>query len=103
VQRIRPAVATKEMDRALDGMNMSRWDKFGTKFDRWMQGHKYNSKPGWKIISAISNQLGGKLKYEMAENVFEELSHSIEAFKGLNYDNIGELGIKLKIKQQAVI
>ena len=38
VQRIHPAVATVEMDRALDGMEMSRWDKFGTEYDRWMQG-----------------------------------------------------------------
>ena len=99
VQRIRPAVATEEMDRALDGMNMSRWDKFGTKFDRWMQGHKYNSKPSWKIISSISNQLGGKTKYEMAEDVFADISRSIDAFKGLDYDVIGELGVQLKIKQ----
>ncbi len=98
-QRIRPAVATEEMDRALDGMNMSRWDKFGTKFDRWMQGHKFNAKPSWKIISEISNQLGGKTKYEMAEDVFADISRSIDAFKGLDYDVIGELGVQLKIKQ----
>ena len=35
VQRIRPAVETEELDRAIDGMSMSRLDKFGTKFDRW--------------------------------------------------------------------
>jgi NADH-quinone oxidoreductase subunit G len=103
VQRIRPAVATEEMDRALDGMNMSRWDKFGTKFDRWMQGHRYNSKPGWKIIALLANQLGGKIKYEMAEDVFADISHSIEEFKGLDYDVIGELGVQLKIKKNAIV
>ena len=40
LQRIRPAVATSELDRALDGMNMSRLDKFGTKFDSWASGKK---------------------------------------------------------------
>jgi NADH-quinone oxidoreductase subunit G len=95
VQRIRPAVAAEEMDRALDGMNMSRWDKFGTKFDRWNQGKKYNSKPAWKIISAVSNQLGGKMKYEMAEEVFTDISRSVNEFKNLDYDKIGELGIQV--------
>lgn len=103
VQRIRPAVATEEMDRALDGMNMSRWDKFGTKFDRWMQGTKHNSKPGWKILSQISNALGGKTKYEMAEDVFAEIAGSVDGFKGLDYDSIGEQGAQLKIKQEVKV
>ncbi|MBI1939713.1 MAG: molybdopterin-dependent oxidoreductase [Ignavibacteriales bacterium] len=103
VQRIRPAVATEEMERALDGMNMSRWDKFGTKFDRWMQGTKHNSKPSWKILSQISNVLGGKTKYEMAEDVFAEIAGSVDAFKGLDYDSIGEQGAKLKIKQEVKV
>ena len=97
VQRIRPAVSLDEMDRALDGMNMSRWDKFGTKFDRWNQGRKHDAKPSWKILAQLSSHLGGKIKYEMAEEVFEEISNSIDAFKGLDYDMIGELGVQLKI------
>lgn len=96
VQRIRPAIATVELDRALDGMSMSRWDKFGTPFDRWMQGHKYDAKPSWKILTLLSTKLGGKMKYEMAEDVFEDITNSIEAFKDLDYDKIGEMGIQLK-------
>ncbi len=103
VQRIRPAVATSEMDRALDGMEMSRWDKFGTNFDRWMQGHKYDAKPGWKIFLALSSHLGLKLKYEMAENIFAEIGNRIDAFKGLDYDNVGEHGAQLKIKETATV
>lgn len=99
VQRISPAVSLQEMDRALDGMNMSRWDKFGTKFDRWNQGHKYDAKPSWKIISMIASHLGIKLKYDMAEEVFEEIANTIDAFKGLDYDVIGELGAQIKIKE----
>ena len=101
IQRVRPAVATEEMDRALDGMEMSRWDKFGTKFDRWMQGHKYDAKPSWKIFTILSSLLNGKMKYEMAEEIFSDIANSIEAFKGLDYDKIGESGIQLKIKQAA--
>lgn len=99
VQRIHPAVATVEMDRALDGMEMSRWDKFGTEYDRWMQGLKFDSHAGWKIFTMLSVHLNGKMKYEMAEDVFTDLSHSVENFKGLDYDVIGELGVHLKVKQ----
>jgi NADH-quinone oxidoreductase subunit G len=97
VQRIRPAVATEELDRALDGMNMSRWDKFGTKFDRWMQGKKYDAKPSWKIFALLDNYSNNKIKYKMAEEVFEDLAKTNDAFKGLDYDVIGELGVQLKI------
>ena len=103
VQRIRPAVSTVEMDRALDGMNMSRWDKFGTQFDRWMQGHKYDAKPGWKILSLISSQMNLKMKYEMAEDVFADIAKSIEEFNSLDYDVIGELGSQIKIKKTVAV
>jgi NADH-quinone oxidoreductase subunit G len=99
VQRIHPAVATEEMDRALDGMEMSRWDKFGTQYDRWMQGIKYDAKPSWKIFTLLCAHLGFKMKFEMAEDVFVELAHSNENFKGLDYDIIGELGAQIKTKQ----
>ncbi len=102
VQRIRPAVATAEMDRALDGMEMSKWDKFGTKFDRWMQGEKKDAKPTWRIITQIGEQLGMKFKYEMAENVFDEMSGAIKEFAGTDYDKIGSEGLKLKSEKIAV-
>jgi NADH-quinone oxidoreductase subunit G len=100
IQRIKPAVITEEMDRAIDGMNMSRWDKFGTKFDRWNQGKKYNSRPAWKILAAIGNEFGIKNKFDLAENVFSEISSSIPCFKGVDYDSIGEQGITLNIKEK---
>ncbi|NWG28682.1 MAG: molybdopterin-dependent oxidoreductase [Ignavibacteriaceae bacterium] len=96
VQRIRPAVAVVELDRALDGMNMSRLDKFGTKWDRWASGKKIDALPTWKILSSIAKAMGGKLKYNMSEEVFAEMTNSIDAFKGLDYDIIGELGAKIK-------
>jgi len=102
VQRIRPAVATAEMDRALDGMEMSRWDKFGTKFDRWMQGEKIDAKPGWKIISLIGDQLGYKMKYDMAENVFAEIASAVKEFSGIDYDTIGTEGAKINSEKQTV-
>ena len=96
VQRIRPAISVVEHDRALDGMSMSRLDKFGTKWDRWASGKKINALPTWKILSLVSKALGSKLKFNMAEEVFTEMANTLEAFKGLDYDVIGELGSKIK-------
>jgi NADH-quinone oxidoreductase subunit G len=98
IQRIRPAVATIDADRALDGMEMSRLDKFGTNFDRWATGVKRDARASWKIVSGLAGALGHKMKFNMAEEVFSEMSNQIEAFKGLDYDDIGERGVKLNMK-----
>lgn len=96
VQRIRPAVETEELDRSLDGMSKSRWDKFGTKFDRWMQGKKYDAKPSWKIFTLLDSYFSNKIKFKMAEEVFDEISKSNDVFKDLDYDIIGDLGSLIK-------
>jgi len=98
VQRIRPAVTVVEADRALDGMSMSRLDKFGTKWDRWASGKKINAFPTWKILVTLSKALGSKIKFGMAEEIFNEMANNIDAFKGLDYDVIGELGTQIKIE-----
>jgi NADH-quinone oxidoreductase subunit G len=96
VQRIRPVIATLDVDRALEGMSMSRLDKFGTKFDRWAQGKHYDARSSWKILTGLASAMGSKLKYNMAEEVFLDISNSIDAFSGLDYDKLGELGLQLK-------
>ncbi len=96
VQRLRPAVTTTNVDRALEGMMMSRLDKFGTKFDRWAEKNKHDAFSTWKILVMLANSMGNKLKFDMTEEVFEEMTKSIEAFKGLDYDDVGELGVQLK-------
>lgn len=96
LQRLRPAVSTSELDRAIDGMELSRLDKFGTPYDRWARGHKTDAKSTWRILCSLSNETEVKLKYILAEDVFHDISKSINEFKGLTYDDIGELGIKLK-------
>jgi len=96
IQRIRPAVSTVDSDRALDGFEMSRLDKFGTSFDRWARGTKHDAKATWKILVSLAGLLGHKMKFKMAEEVFEDMAASIEAFKGLTYDDLGEHGVKIK-------
>lgn len=95
-QRIRPAVATLDVDRALEGMAMSRWDKFGTKFDRWAQGKHFDARSSWKILVGLASAMGQKMKYGMAEEVLLDMANNIDAFKGLDYDVLGELGVQLK-------
>jgi predicted molibdopterin-dependent oxidoreductase YjgC len=96
LQRLRPAVTTVEMDRAIDGLSMSRLDKFGTKFDKWAEKNKRDAHSSWKIIMGLANAAGYKFNYQMAEDVFEEISSSIPLFSGLSYDDVAELGINLK-------
>ena len=95
IQRIRPAVATIEQDRAIDGMSMSRLDKFGTKWDRWASGKKIDAKSTWKILTSIAKSMGSKLKYNMAEEVFNEMAETLKEFKSIDYDDIGESGVKI--------
>lgn len=96
VQRIRPAVTTATMDRALDNLEMSRLDKFGTEYDRWASGVKIDAKGSWKIISDLLSALGEKREFNMAEEVFDELAGRNKYFKGLDYDTIGKSGAFLK-------
>lgn len=103
LQRIRPAVATIEVDRALEGMALSRLDKFGTKFDRWAQGKHFDARATWKILTSLANVLGSKWKYQMAEDVFDEMKNSIAELKGLDYDIVGDLGVQLKLEKVNVV
>ena len=98
VQRIRPAVETDELDRAVDGMSMSRLDKFGTKYDSWAKKNRHDAHSSWKTISLIALNLSGKLKFNLAEDVFNDIAKSVQEFNGLDYDVIGELGVKLNIE-----
>jgi NADH-quinone oxidoreductase subunit G len=96
VQRIRPAVATIDVGRAVDGLSLSRLDKFGTNYDRWAEKNKRDAKATWKILTSLSTFFDNKLKYNHAEDVFNEISRSIKAFNKLDYDIIGEKGVLLQ-------
>ncbi len=103
-QRIRPAVTTQEHDRSLDGLSLSRLDKFGTPYDRWGNVSKVDARPSWKIVSGLLAVFGHKQKYAMAEDVFREMSETIPEFHGIDYDTIGESGKRLEpIKQRVTL
>ncbi len=98
VQRIRPAVATLEKERALDGLSMSRWDKFAAQNDSWGKGTKRDSRATWRIVAAIGAALGSKMKYNQAGEIFKEISERIPSFKGLTYLKIGSSGRKIELR-----
>jgi NADH-quinone oxidoreductase subunit G len=96
VQRVRPAVAMIEQERATDEMAMSRWDKFAAPNDTWGKGTKRDARSSWRIVAAISSAMGVKMKYATAEEVFKEIAERIPAFKGLSYSKIGSHGATVK-------
>ncbi len=102
VQRIRPAVVTAELERSLDGFSMSRLDRFGAHNDRWMKGPKRDARPSWRICCAVANALGAKWRYGTAEEVFNEIASSIEAFRGMSYLKLGAHGAKLPTAARTV-
>jgi len=100
VQRIRPAVATTEQDRALDGFAMSRWDKFASHNDRWGNGPRWDARPTWRIVQSFAGAMGTKWKFNSAENVFAEIAEKVPEFRGLRYLSIGTRGALLGTGQR---
>jgi NADH-quinone oxidoreductase subunit G len=102
VQRNVPAIATLEHERILDGMSLSRLDKFGAHNDSWTKGVKRDSRATWRIINSLANVMGAKWKYPACEDVFTEITGSIPAFRGLTYLKIGKTGAMLNTQQEHV-
>lgn len=103
VQRLRPAVTTLELDRAMDGFEMSRWDKFAAHNDRWGKGPRRDARSSWKIVAGVAAVMGTKFKYNSASDVFNEIAQRVESFKGLSYLKVGKSGTPLKTKETAGI
>jgi NADH-quinone oxidoreductase subunit G len=95
VQRIRPAVALLDADRAMDGFAASRLDKFGSQFDRWNKGTKRDARPSWRIVAGVASLMGGRFRYGTAEDVFAEITTHVESFKGMSYKKLGNRGMTL--------
>jgi NADH-quinone oxidoreductase subunit G len=103
VQRIRPAVATLEQDRSLDGFAMSRLDKFGSQFDRWNRGPKRDARPSWRIVLGIAALMGARFRYNTAEEVFNDIALHVEAYRGMTYRQIGNKGMMLRAKKDVPV
>jgi NADH-quinone oxidoreductase subunit G len=93
VQRLRPAVATLEIERLIGEFSVSRWDRFGAQNDKWARGTKFNSRPVWKVVTQIANAMGFEFDYVNTEDVFDEIASKIPEFSGMNYESIGSRGL----------
>jgi len=102
VQRNRPAIATLEHDRILDGMSLSRLDKFGAHNDRWTKGQKRDTRASWRIINSLAAVTGAKWKYNICEDVFNEIASTIPSFKGLTFLKVGANGAMLSKKKETI-
>jgi NADH-quinone oxidoreductase subunit G len=100
VQRLRPAVATVEQDRATDGLAMSRLDKFGTGFDRWARGEKRDARPVWRILTGLAVVTGFRYRYSSAEEVFNEVASTVEGFRGMSYKKLTNKGLMLSTSKK---
>jgi NADH-quinone oxidoreductase subunit G len=101
VQRIRPSVATLEVDRVLEGFATSRLDRFGTQFDRWARGSKRDARPAWRIFSGIAAAMGTRFKCNSVEDAFNELAAANRRFRGMTYQKLGTRGMYLKDGQES--
>jgi len=96
-QRLRPAKAIAGVNRTLSmEIGKCRADRHGTPFDRWHEeSNLVNCQPGWVSLPEVAAILGLEMKYKGPRNIIEELSASNDAFSGVSYDVMGELGVRL--------
>jgi NADH-quinone oxidoreductase subunit G len=93
VQRIRPAVATLEMERIPGEFTVSRLDKFGAQNDRWTKGTKFNARPVWKVFAQLAKAMGHNFGYANTEEVLIDIASKVPELSGLDYEVIGTKGV----------
>jgi NADH-quinone oxidoreductase subunit G len=102
IQRLKPAIVTKGHRRALEGLSMSRWDAFGTTYDKWGRGPIRNALPAWEAISRLANAMGAKFRYQRADDVFADMAASVPSLKNLSVDSIGRYGRQVSVEKDRV-
>ena len=53
-----------------------------------------NSRPDWMIISEIAARMGYEMKYESAEEIFEEIRKLTPTYAGISYSRIDKAGLQ---------
>ena len=95
VQRLKPAVATLEVERLIGEFSVSRWDRFGAQNDKWTRGAKFDARPVWKVITQMANAMGFEFNYDNTEDVFNDIAARIPEFSGMSYESIGSQGLSV--------
>ncbi|TDI76109.1 MAG: (2Fe-2S)-binding protein [Bacteroidetes bacterium] len=97
-QKSVPAKAIRAVNRTLMmSIGKSRADMHGTPFDKWHhEENLVDCLPGWVSIPEVAHALGQDLSFKGPRQIIEELADSNEAFAGLSYEGMGEIGIQLE-------
>jgi predicted molibdopterin-dependent oxidoreductase YjgC len=53
------------------------------------------------VIAGIASLMGTKYKYNTAEDVFNELAATVEAYRGMTYRKIGSRGLPVRVPRTA--
>jgi NADH-quinone oxidoreductase subunit G len=97
-QRLRPAKAIRGMNRTLMmECGNARADLHGTPFDKWYdEANLVDCQPGWVSLPAVAIRLGKAMDYRGPKYIMREISDSFDAFSGVSYDAMGEVGVRLQ-------
>jgi NADH-quinone oxidoreductase subunit G len=93
VNRLKPAVETKQQVRGFDHMSQSRLDKFASPFDRWAKGRKVDALESWRLAQMVGSEFGKKSEHLYTEDVFEAAAGKLAEFKGMDYEKLGKEGL----------
>jgi len=96
-QRSQPAKAIRSVNRTLMmAVGKSRADRHGTPFDKWYsEDNLVDCQPGWMSLPLVARALGYDMDYRGPRQIIDELASSNDAFSGLSYDSMGEMGKQL--------
>jgi NADH-quinone oxidoreductase subunit G len=87
-QRTTPAKETIYTNRRLNlEMSVGRLDRFGTKFDNWVNDkNRVDCIPAWEFLDRVLKLEDKQNGYESSEDLIHELATTNSSFSGLNYN-----------------
>ena len=62
-----------------------------------------DARPVWEILIQLARKLGIHMHFDRAREIFEELSQSVEAFRGLSYEKLAAGGSDIRALASPVI
>jgi NADH-quinone oxidoreductase subunit G len=96
IQRSLPAKETIYTSRTTNSeMSVGRLDRFGTKFDNWVNDqNRVDCKPAWEIIADLASRFGFGMDFASSRVLFDHIADQNPAFSGVSYDRMdAEQGI----------
>ncbi len=96
IQRSLPAKETIYTSRTTNSeMSVGRLDRFGTKFDNWVNDqNRVDCKPAWEIIADLASRFGFSMDFASSRVLFDHIADQNPAFSGISYDRMdAEQGI----------